>query len=112
MLNGELHLTPLFFLQCLDKLRLVDPPIYEANARVCSDHFMFHQYWRGLDHPREPSRQTLCRPFLLLILYQNVGSSAKSDRLRPSLEPWLKSCWRRWKWPAAVLLNHSNLQLW
>ena len=35
VLNGELHLTPLFFSKWLDKLRLVDPPIYKANACRC-----------------------------------------------------------------------------
>ena len=58
-LNGELHLTPLFFIKWLDKLRLVDTPIYEANARVCSDHFSEDCYVSSILKGFGPSRRTL-----------------------------------------------------
>ena len=33
------HYNHLEFNECLEKLSLVDQPIHEANAPVCSDHF-------------------------------------------------------------------------
>ena len=49
----------MFFLKWLDKLRLVDPPIYEANARVCSDHFTEDCYVLSILEGYGPSRRTL-----------------------------------------------------
>ena len=49
----------MFFLKWLDKSRLVDPPIYEANARVCSDHITEDCYVSSILEGYGPSRRTL-----------------------------------------------------
>ena len=47
------------FNKWLEKLRLVDPPIHEANARVCSDHFTEMCYISSMLEGFGPSRRTL-----------------------------------------------------
>ena len=45
--------------QWLEKLRLVDPPIHDANARVCDQHFNDNDFVSPVMEGYGPSRCTL-----------------------------------------------------
>ena len=58
MLNDDYY-SHLQLHEWLEKLQLVDPPIHEANARICSDYFVKTCYVSSVLKGFGPSRRTL-----------------------------------------------------
>ena len=70
MLNDNYY-RHLQLLQWLENLQLVDPPIHEANAHICSDHFVEVCYVLSVTEGVGPSRQTLKPDAVLTVLAFN-----------------------------------------
>ena len=64
--------------QCRIVARENEAPIYDKNARVCSDHFeervILHQCWQVLAHPGGLSRRMLCQQSFLSIRLPSKGN--------------------------------------
>ena len=78
-------LAPICNDKWLEKLRLVDPPIHEDNARVCSEHFTVFPVLEGYGPSRRTLKADAVLTIFLSILHLNIGSSAKQARQNPNI---------------------------